>query len=232
MALDERHRVLAIAATHDTISASTAVIPACERIEDMPFEVKIQTHQIPLRTVDTVLDFIRSRVALHKRNLRFGMFVIVPVVPVIEAITLVVPKSVVVHHIAHPLQVRDKHLLHIYIVMRPVTCTVPVIAVVHTTGRCSVTIARLGIQVHFIILAYITCIRLEDTILAKIHLVEIAPRAHISTMVDHDIRHHLGTGVMQRTNQRFQLRTRSPVRVLIAILLGMIPRSFTIRAGR
>ena len=41
-------------------------------------------------------------------------------------------------------------------------------------------------------------------------------------MVDDDIRHHLGTTVMERSNQLLQIATATPVAVLVAILLGVV----------
>ena len=52
--------MFAIAATHDTIATTMTVIPTSKRIEHMPLEVKIQTHQIAISAVDTILDLIRS----------------------------------------------------------------------------------------------------------------------------------------------------------------------------
>ena len=100
--LHERHRITTITATHDTVAAALAVVPTRYRIEYMPFQVKVQTHQVVFRILNTRPDIIRTLVALHECNLRTGMFVVVPVMPVVESVTFVITETVVFHHVAHP----------------------------------------------------------------------------------------------------------------------------------
>ena len=232
MTLDERHRVFAVSATHDTVAAAATVVPTGYRIEHMPFQVKIQRHQVAVSAVDTPLDIIRPLIALHKRYLRTGMFIVVIVMPVIESVAFVITETVVFHHIPHPLKVRDEHLLHIHIVMTPVARPIPVLSIVITACRFAVTSACVRVLVHFVILAYIRLVRMEDTVFAEIHLGEIAPTGPARAVVDHDVCYHFGARVMKRTDQRLQFRACSPVGVLIAILFRMVPRSIAVGTWR
>ena len=83
------------------------------------------------------------------------MFIIVMMVPVVESVTLIIAESVVFHHITHPLEVSDEHLLYIHIIMRPITRTVPVCSVIVVTGRFTITFTRIRVFIHLIVLAYI-----------------------------------------------------------------------------
>ena len=152
--------------------------------------------------------------------------------PVIESIALVISETVVMHHITHPFEVGYEHLLHIYIVMTPVTRAVPVLAIVHVARRSAVAVSCIRIEIHLIVRTDIRLIRIEHTILAEIHLIEIAPRTPVRTMVDHDIRHHFGTRVVKRADQRFQFCASSPIGVLVTILLRMITRAIAVCTRR
>ena len=170
----------------------------------MPFEVEVQAHQVVFRIHDTRPDVIRALVALHERYLRTGLRVIVPVMPVVESVAFVVTETVVFHHVAHPFEVRDKHLLHIYVVVTPVTRTIPVLAVIIVTGsrtpacsRTRVLCRRLvPVRIHLVVPAYIRCIGIELTVLAKVHLRKVAPARPTRTVVNHDIRYHFRSRFM------------------------------------
>ena len=240
MTLDEGHRMTTVAATHDTVSTTATVVPTGNRIEHVPFQVEIQTQQVVFRVHDTRPDIVRTFIALHEGDLRFRMFVVVIVMPVIESVTLVVTETVVFHHVTHPFQVGDEHLLHLRHVMRPIARTVPVLSVIVVTRSSAPTSTRprvlfrrfVPIGIHLVVLAYIRCIRIELSVLAKVHLGEVAPSRPTGAVVDYDIGYHLAFIGMQRRNQRFQFLTGTPVGVLIAILLRVITRSVSIGTGR
>ena len=198
----------------------------------MPFEVEIQSHQIIFCIHNTRPYIICAFVALHERNLRFRMSVVIPVMPVVESVTLVITETVVFHYITHPFQIRNEHLLHIHIVMTPVTRTIPVLTVIVITGRLTVTLTCIRILIHFIVLADITLVRLECTVLTEIHLRKIAPTGPTRTVINHDICNHLRTIGMQSTDQGLQLLTRTPVRVLVAVLFRVITRTISVCTRR
>ena len=208
----------------------------------MPLEVKIQRHQVIFRVHHARPYIVRTLVALHERNLRLRMFVVVIVMPVIESVTFVITESVVFHHLTHPFQICDEHVLHFRHVVTPVAGTVPVLTVIFITRsrtpagtrtRCRIRSRRfVPLRIHLIVLAYIRSIRMEDAELTKVHLWEVAPRRPTRTVVDHDIGDHLTVIGMQRIDQGLQLGTCTPVRVLVRVVLRVITRTVAVRTRR
>ena len=232
MTVNERHGILRVTFAQQAAARTFLVVPAGYRTDCVPTRLEIQCHKVPVSLLDAPDDLVVTRVALHERDIRIGGLVVVVVVPVVETVTFVVTESVIFHYVPHPFQVCLEHVLYIHIVMCPVARTVPVVAVVVVARRFAVALACIGIEVHFVVLAYIRCIRMKRSVLPEIQLRKVAPTRPALAVVNHNIRNHFRSGVMKRTYQRFQLLACAPVRVLVAVFLRVITCTRTVGARR
>ena len=130
VAVDKRNGILAVAAAQQTATLAATIVEACNAVERAILGLEIQRHHIAVGLLDTTDDLIVARPIFHEGDIGMGCLVVVVHVPVVETVTLVVAPAVVLHHVAHPLQIGLEHLLHIDLVVTPVACSVPVSTVV------------------------------------------------------------------------------------------------------
>ena len=220
-------------------SAASYIVPARYRIDGIEFGREIKCHHIHVTCTDCVLYILGiSVIILLKCDVRFGRLVIVIHMPVAITVTLVITPTVVFHHVLHPFEISLEHLLYLGIVMRPVAGCIPVRTVIRSrSSRITPAVTRESIHViggivYLIVARDETRTRLEHAVLAEILRRHVAPARHCLGMVDHNIRHHFRAAVMERSDQLLQIRTATPIAVLVRVLFRVIAHSACVAAGR
>ena len=231
MAVQEGHSITCRTGTRQTCPLQRAVIIRSDSvIERRVLHCEVKRQRVPTCFIQMIFQSLGIAIPeLHHGEIGFGRRVVIIDMTIVEALAVVITETIHFDNITQPFQICFEHRLYIRIGMIPITRSgivgLVTVSVIRISGCRSLTSTRCRGSIHLICAAYIRTIGREGTVLSEIVRIKITPTLLGIRMVDHDIRYHACTVLVELSNQFFQLGLRSPVAIQIAIVHRVIART-------